>query len=102
MRADDHRIAGPALAVAGRPKAADQNLPRSMPDKDVLELRQPLRLVQLLPRSAVDLPADTLHVKKEFRLSQAAGFQAQILDMIVPARMLAKSAKEDLLVGARR
>ena len=101
VRAYNHRISCPALAVTRRPHAADEKLPGTLPKEEMREGRDLLAGVEFFPGAGIDLPADTLHVKERLGVNEALGFQPQVLHVVVPARVLAKRAQKDLARRSR-
>jgi len=67
-----------------------------MPKKEVFESGKLLRRIEFFPCARVNLAADPLHVEKNLRQVKAIRFQAQILNVIVPAGMFSKSRQKNL------
>jgi hypothetical protein len=101
MRAEDHRVTRAALAIARRPHPPQQELVAAQPHERVVEGGEALFLLQLFPRAGVHLPAHALDVEQLFRKIQAVGFEADVLDVVIPSRMLAKSGQRGVSAGFR-
>ena len=93
MQANDHWVSFASFAVARRPEAANQNLARTLPDKKMLEALELLSQVELFPGPGINLSADAFYIKDGFGEVETFSLQAQILDMVVPARMFAEGGQ---------
>src|SRR4051812_46729633 len=95
MQAHHHGIALAALAIAGRPETAEEDLAGALPKEHVLEGGKVLRRIELFPGAGIDLAADAVDVENDFGVVQTVGFEAEILDVIVPAGVFAESGQAD-------
>src|SRR6267142_1838631 len=93
MKTDDYRIALAAFAVARRPKAPNEELTGTLPKKNVFERGKLLRRLKPFPRARIDLSTDPVYVEQCLGKNEAFGLQPQVLDLIVPSRMLAKDGQ---------
>src|SRR5258705_115028 len=96
LHTNDHWVAGSTLPIAGGPHPSRNKTSGAMPKKDVLERRKLLRCVELFPRPGIDLPANALNIQQGLGNVQAFGFQPQLLDMVVPARMFSERGQKNL------
>ena len=96
MGADDQGILRPILSIARGPDSSGQESVAALPEKDVLELREPSGAIQSFPFAGVYLASDAIHVEDLLRQQEAFRLESDIVDMVVPSGMLAKGAKPDL------
>src|SRR5271165_2507003 len=88
LNANDHRESCAALTVARGQDCSDQSLFFPSPDETMIELKGLAGLLELIPGARGKLACDPLRVKKLLRYDERFRFESNIIDMIVPIRML--------------
>jgi len=94
LGAQDHRIAFAFFGVARRPHPPDDNVSACSPQEQVIEAGQTLSFVELVPPSRIDVAADALCVKEALDANEEFRFEAEIVHVVVPARVFAEGAQE--------
>jgi len=61
----------------------------------MVEFFDELVFFELIPASGIDVAADTLNIKYTFYRNENVGLETNVIDMVVPAGMLAERSYED-------
>jgi len=102
MQANYHRVTLAPFAITGRPEAAKKDLTGALPEKKMFEAGKLLRGIEFLPRAGIYLATNAIDIKNAFSLVETVGFQTEIFDMIIPARVLAERGQaNEAAVGTK-
>ena len=93
MRDGDHRIQCATFAVLGRPDESGDVFVQATPVDDMIKTRHHFVRAGLFPCGMLDLAGDAA-VKDAARLDQRRRDQPDVIQMVVPAGMLAKCPQE--------
>ncbi len=102
--AEDHGIFVAALAVDGGPEAAgDEGAAFGggghMPEEIVAKVGERLGGIEFFPGGGVNVLIDALDIEETFGGDEVVGFDAEIIHVVVPARMFAEGGEIDFGSG---
>ena len=96
---EDHGVLGAAFAVAAGPEAAEDEVVGLVPEESMVEAIEALVGGEVFPGGGVDVGADALDVEEAFDGDEVVGFEAEVVDVVVPAGVFTEGGEIEARLG---